>query len=162
VTATNLVIGLAVLGLVIYRQVIARPVRSNMRILAILAVIGVYQAYQYLHGVHADAVLAGALAGSLVLAAVFGVLRAATVKLSWRQGQWWMQGSWLTALLWIVSLGSHLGFDALAGHHHGYAGLGDATIVLYLAVTYGVQRAVVQLRTQRMAVPSQNGVTGLA
>ena len=161
-TAADLVIGLLVLGLVIYRQVVARSVKANMRIVAILAVIGVVQTYQFFKGEHIDATIIAELAGSLVLAAAFGVARAATVKLSWRQGQWWMQGSWVTAILWIVSLGAHLGFDALVSAKHGHTSLGEATILLYLAVTYAVQRVIVQARCQRMAIPPQPNVTGLA
>jgi hypothetical protein len=41
-------------------------------------------------------------------------------------------------------------------------GLGEATILLYLAVTYAMQRLVVQARCQRLAIPSQPGVTGTA
>jgi hypothetical protein len=162
VTAANLVIGLLVLGLVIYRQVVPRPVRSNMRIVAILAVIGVVQTYQFLKGEHIGATIIAEFAGSLVLAAAFGLARAATVKLSFRQGQWWMQGSWLTAILWIVSLGAHLGFDALVSAKHGHTSLGEATIVLYLAVTYAVQRLAIQARCQRQPVPPQPDMTGIA
>ena len=39
---------------------------------------------------------------------------------------------------------------------------GNATILLYLAVTFGVQRMVVIARSQRMTIPSQNEATGLA
>jgi hypothetical protein len=161
VTETNLVIGLLVLGLVIYRQVIARPVKANMRIVAILAVIGVVQTYDFMKGQHIGAEIIAELVGSLVLAAAFGIARAMTVKLSYRQGQWWMQGNWLTAILWIVSLACHLGFDALVGQQHGHASLGEATIVLYLAVTYAVQRSVIQLRCSRLAIPNQPGTPGL-
>jgi hypothetical protein len=162
VTAASLVIGILVLGLVIYRQVIPRRVNASMRILAILAVIGVVQTYQFLKGQHIDATIIAELAGSLVIAAVFGLARAATVRLSFRQGQWWMQGSWVTAILWVVSLGAHLGFDALVSGKHGHASLGEATILLYLAVTYAVQRLAVQVRCQRMAIPPQADMTGIA
>ena len=53
------------------------------------------------------------------------------------------RGTWLTAVLWIVSLAAHLGYDDLvAGHVAGKNGgnVGDATIVLYLVVTLTVQR----------------------
>jgi hypothetical protein len=161
VTAANLVIGILVLGLVIYRQVVPRPVKSSMRIPLILAVIGAVQAYQFLKGQHIDATIVGELAGSLVLAAVFGLARAATVRLSFRQGQWWSQGNWLTGILWVVSLAAHLGFDALVSGQHGHESLGEATILLYLAVTYAVQRLVVQARCQRLAIPAQPDVTGI-
>lgn len=160
-TAANLVVGILVLGLVIYRQLIPRRVRSSMRIPVILAVIGLVQTYQFFRAQHIDATLYAELAGSLVLAAVFGVARAMTVRLSFREGQWWSQGNWLTAILWVVSLAGHLGFTALVGGSftlvpgpHAHANVGDATILLYLAVTYAVQRLVVQARCQRIAVPA--------
>jgi hypothetical protein len=162
VTAADLVIGLLVLGLVIYRQVIPRPVKSSMRLPLILGVIGVVQAYQFLKGQHIDGTIIAELIGSLVLAAVFGLARAATVRLSFRQGQWWSQGNWLTAILWVVSLAAHLGFDALVSGQHGHESLGQATIVLYLAVTYAMQRLIVQARCQRLAIPSQTDVTRIA
>jgi hypothetical protein len=161
-TAADLVIGVLVLGLVIYRQVIPRPVKANMRIVLILGVVGAVQAYQFLKGQHIDAVIIAELAGSLVLAAVFGFARAATVRLSFRQGQWWSQGNWLTGVLWVLSLAAHLGFDALVSGNHGHESLGQATILLYLAVTYAMQRLVVQARCQRLAIPSQPDVTGIA
>jgi hypothetical protein len=68
VTATigvDILIGLAVLGLILYRQLQVRPVRDNMRLPAILAVIGVIELAQYLqHRPHGPEVFA-ALAGSL-------------------------------------------------------------------------------------------------
>jgi hypothetical protein len=162
VTAADLVIGLLVLGLVIYRQVIPRPVKSSMRLPLILGVIGVVETYGFLKGQHIDATIIAELIGSLVLAAVFGLARAATVRLSFRQGQWWSQGNWLTAILWVVSLAAHLGFDALVSGQHGHESLGQATIVLYLAVTYAMQRLIVQARCQRLAIPAQSDVTGIA
>jgi phage-related baseplate assembly protein len=77
VTAVNLLIGFLVLGLVIFRQLIRRRVRSNRRIVLILAVQ-------------------------------------------------------------------------------------DATILLYLAVTFSVQRLLIQAREERAAVPAQVGPTSFA
>ena len=79
-TAADLVIGILVLGLVIYRQLIPRRVKSNMRIVLVLAVIGLIETGQYLNGRHLDATLIAEILGSLVLAAVFGLARASTVK----------------------------------------------------------------------------------
>jgi hypothetical protein len=42
---------------------------------------------------------AAALAGSLVIAAIFGAIRAASVRVWMEGGQGWRQGDWLTALL---------------------------------------------------------------
>lgn len=159
-TATNLLIGVLVLGLVIWRQLIPRRVRSNVRIVLVLAVIGLIQTGQYLQGRHLDATLIAEILGSLVLAALFGLARASTVKLFVRDGQWWSRGSWVTAILWVVSVAAHLGFDYLVGDHgSGSTSFGNATILLYLAVTFAVQRMVVIARSQHMPVSGPNEVT---
>ena len=63
-----------------------------------------------------------ALAGSLVLAAIFGAARAATVRVWMQNGQAWMKGNVLTAVLWVAAVGAHLGYDYLAGRDKGIAG----------------------------------------
>ena len=88
--------------------------------------------------------------GSLVLAAIFGALRAATVRIWLPDGQPWSRGSWLTALLWVLALAARLGYDALVAHGHAERGLGAATVVLYLAVSLGIQRLIVQSRAHRL------------
>jgi cysteine synthase len=68
----------------------------------------------------------------------------------------------VTAILWVVSLAAHLGFDHLVGGHGtGGTCFGNATILLYLAVTFAVRRMVVIARSQRISIPGQNQVTGL-
>ena len=131
-TLVNLLIGIAVLVLLVYRQLQVRPVRANFRLPLILAIIGVVQLSQFLqHNRHTDTVFA-ALAGSLVLAAITGAIRAMTVRVWIQGGQALRQGTWITALLWIVSLGVHLGYDYLvAGKGPAVRpGLGVASPVL--------------------------------
>ena len=152
--ALDIVLGVLVLGLVIYRQLVARPINARgLRLMVILAVIGVIETVDYLQKYHGSTGTYAALAGSLVLAAVFGVLRAGTVRIWSQDGQVWMKGNWLTAALWIVAIGVHLGYDALVARGHGSGGdVGTATIVLYLAVSLGVQRLVAQFRASRMGL----------
>jgi uncharacterized membrane protein (UPF0136 family) len=146
---TELALGVVVLGLLIYRQLVPRRVSSSsLRIMLILGVIGVVELVQFLQKHHDRTVLAAALGGSLVLALVFGVLRAMTTRIWQQDGSAWSQGNWLTALLWVLALGAHLGYDALLDHHHGTAGLGEATLVLYLAISLGAQRLVVMQRAR--------------
>jgi len=147
----DIIVGAAVLALLIYRQLVARPVNaSTLRILAILGVVGVVQTAQFLGQNHSSALTYGLIAGSLVLAAVFGALRAATVRIWIEGGQAWSRGNWLTALLWIAAVAAHLGYDALVADGHGNSGLGSATVVLYLAVSLGFQRVIVQQRARRL------------
>jgi hypothetical protein len=91
-----------------------------------------------------------ALAGSLVIAAIFGVIRAATVRVWNDGGQAWRQGNWLTALLWVLSLAAHLGYDYVVDRKSGQSGLGSASLLLYFGVTFTIQRIILQARAQRI------------
>jgi hypothetical protein len=98
--------------------------------------------------------VAVALAGSLVIAAIFGAIRAASVHVWVDRGQAWRQGTWLTAMLWIVSLGVHLGYDYLVDGKGAQAGLGSASLLLYFGVTYTIQRLILQARARRTREPA--------
>jgi hypothetical protein len=153
---TDLVLGVVVLALLIYRQLVPRPIRSSStRIVLILGVIGVVETVQFFQQHHQSSstatVTVAALLGSLVLAVAFGVARAKTVHVWLKDGAAWSRGNWLTAGLWVVALAAHLGYDALLDQHKSTHGLGTATIVLYLAVTFAVQRVIVQQRARRLA-----------
>ncbi len=150
-TASELVVGVLVLGLLVYRQLRARPLRANSRLLLILVVIGAIETYTYFeNGKHSASVAVVALVGSLVLATVFGAVRAFTVRIWQQDGQPWVQGNLLTAALWVMALAAHLGFDFLVGQHKDIGDIGNATVVLYLVASLGVQRAVMTYRAQRM------------
>lgn len=150
---TSLVIGLAVLALVLFRQLATRRLSENYRLSVILAVIGVVQFVDFLKGHPGNpAGITAAVAGSLVLAAGFGVARALTVRV-WRQGgQLMRKGTWITALLWIVAVAAHYGYDDLvAGHITGKNGssVGNATVLLYLVISLTVQQFVLLARVKR-------------
>jgi hypothetical protein len=149
---TNLLLGVVVLGFILYRQLQARAAKADIRLPLILAVIGIIQLSQYLHGHgHDPAAVFSSLAGSLLLAAAFGAVRAATVHV-WMDGdQVWRRGNWLTAVLWVASLAVHLGYDYLVGGRGAEAGLGSATLLLYFAVTYTIQRLIILARAKRIA-----------
>jgi hypothetical protein len=154
---TELVLGVVVLGLLIYRQLVPRPVNASaLRLMVILGLIGVVETAGFFQKHHGGAFAAAALGGSLVLALIFGGLRALTTRVWLKDGAPWTQGNWVTALLWIAALGAHLGYDALLDHHHGTAGLGDATVVLYLAISLGAQRLIVQQRARRLLPPGSS------
>jgi hypothetical protein len=85
VLVVDVILGVAVLVLLIYRQLSTRPVNaSTLRLIAILAIIGLLQTVQFLSRNHAHALTFAALGGSLVLAAIFGALRASTIRV-WLQ-----------------------------------------------------------------------------
>ena len=90
---TSSILGVAVLALLIYRQLRTRPVNaSGLRVLAVLAVVGLVETSQFLQKNHSGAVTYAAIGGSLVLAAIFGTLRAATVRIWLRGGSALVQG----------------------------------------------------------------------
>jgi len=146
----DLAVGVVILGLLIYRQLKVRPVRARARITLILAVLGVSQVASFLSGHHADPVTVASLAGSLVLAAFFAKVRAATVRVWLRDGQAWSQGSWLTALLWAAAFAVHLGYDSLLDMSTAERGVGSASSLLYLAVSLAVQRVIIRGRARRL------------
>jgi hypothetical protein len=159
----SLVIGLAVLAWVLSRQLMVRRLGESYRLPLILGVIGLVQFVTFLNGHPGNAGRIGtAVAGSLVLAAVFGVARALTVRV-WRQdGQLMRQGTWVTGVLWVVAVAAHYGYDDLvAGHITGKNGstVGNATILLYLVISLTVQQYVLRARVARQdaagEVPSE-------
>ncbi|OXM71658.1 DUF1453 family protein [Amycolatopsis vastitatis] len=149
-STVNVVAGLAVLALLVVRQIRKRPLREDPRpvVLVVLLVLGILQLGTYLKVVPASAAVIALLVATLLLGAGFGAVRAWSVRI-WREdGQLWRQGSRLTAVLWLVGFGVHIGLDALFdGVAHG---LGVGSILLYLAVSLGVQRLFVQSRASRL------------
>jgi hypothetical protein len=151
--AVSLVIGLAVLALVLFRQLATRRLSESYRMSIIFGVIGAVQFADFLKGHPGNpGGITAAVVGSLVLAGVFGVARAITVRV-WRQGGLLMRkGTWVTAILWIVAVAAHYGYDDLvAGHITGKNGssVGNATVLLYLMISLTVQQFVLLARVKR-------------
>jgi len=161
-TLLSLIIGVAVLGLLIYRNLVARPVRqNNPRLYVILGIIGIVETVEFMQKNHVDATIAvTALAGSLVLAAVFGAIRAVTVRVWMKDGQPWSQGNVLTAALWVIALAAHLGYDALIGHDKGVGDIGSATVLLYLVVSLAAQRFIITARASKLDPVGSAGQQG--
>lgn len=148
---TEIVIAVAVVLWVLVRQVQKRSVKEDSRPIAylIMAVIGLVEVGNFIkaHPINSEAILL--TVGSLVIAAVFGVIRAYTVRLWREEGQLYRQGNALTILLWIVAIGLHFGGDLLIDS--SAKGLSTTTILLYLAVSLGVQQVVVRSRAAQLA-----------
>jgi hypothetical protein len=149
----SVVIGLAVLAWVLFRQLSTRRLSENYRLSLILAIIGAVQFIDFLKGHPGNpGGITAAVAGSLVLAAAFGVARSLTVRV-WRQGgQLLRKGTWVTALLWVIAVAAHYGYDDLvAGHITGKNGssVGNATVLLYLVISLTVQQFVLLARVKR-------------
>jgi hypothetical protein len=163
----NLVIDLIALAWLLTRQIRARPLSESYTVPLILAVVGLLEFGAYLMGggqqlaaflkghrsfatIPDGKTVLAAVAGSLILAVVTGAIRAPTVRLWWQDGQYWRQGTWVTLTLWIVSLGAHLGYDALIAHSTGKAAIGDSTMLLFFAVSLTAQRVILTARAHRI------------
>lgn len=152
-TLTTIAIGALVLVIILFRQVQKRSVREDSRpvLLLVLLVIGVAELVQFIQGHPVNTTGIAMLSASLVAAGVFGAIRAYTVRL-WREnGTLYRQGNWLTVVLWLVAIGVHFGADVLIDHSGSARGLASVALTLYLAVSFGVQRFVVQARAATMA-----------
>lgn len=152
-SAANIVVSLAVLALILTRQLVKRTVREDQpfRIMAILGVIGIVETVQF-QGKHTVSGAAWAiLAASLVLGAGFGALRGMTVHV-WREGgTLYRKGNAITLVLWVVGLALHLGSDLWVKHVDPSAnGLSSTAVLLYLAVTLGAQQFYVIERAKHL------------
>jgi hypothetical protein len=158
----NILIGLALFGLLISRQFRTRPIRdeSSLRLFAVIGIIGFIETVDALKmktnfKAGAEAAAVAWIIGSLVLAAVLGVMRAKSMKV-WKSKSDVMvgKGSAVTLALWIVAIAVHFAFEVGINHSSGSSSLGGATILLYLAVSLGVQREVLRLRASEFVKQS--------
>ncbi|HEY1734384.1 MAG TPA: hypothetical protein VGG23_08055, partial [Acidimicrobiales bacterium] len=151
--AFTVVLDVVVVVWVLYRQVQVRRVRAqvNLRLSAVLAVIGLIELISYAGHHHLSAKVVGVLVLSMLVGAGgFGAIRAATVHI-WRdESGVFRQGTSLTMVLWIVSLALHFGADWWIDAWKGPSGLASVSLLLYIGITYGVQNAVVHARAQKL------------
>jgi hypothetical protein len=161
-TSTSLpaiVIGLAVLVLLLYRQVMVRPVAGGWRLPGLLSVIGLVELLTYVQHHRLAASAVAVIVGSLAAGVLLGALRAMTVRIWLKDGQLVRQGTWLTIVLWLVSIGIHLAGSSLL---HGAAATADLdATLLFLGVTLTAQYLVLSARAGRGVGSGQAG-TGQA
>jgi hypothetical protein len=154
----NLAIGIAVVALLLYRQLSTRAVRTERgsRFVLIIGAFGLLQAYGFVHDHgHLGVVAIAASVVSLALAAAFSAARAYSVRL-WATPEGWLRrGTVVTLLLWLASIGSHVGIDALAAHvapaGEDIQGFGNATLLVYLALSLGLQQVLVVRRIRALS-----------
>lgn len=149
-----LVVDALIFAWFLYRQRKVRrvPARLGLRIPLLLAAIGVVEVADFTRQHPLRPAVVGILALTLAVAAVgLGAVRALTVRLWATDGVVLRQGNWLTIALWLVSLGAHLAAAAWISAVKGPDGLPSASLLLYLGLTYGVQRAVVHRRALGLA-----------
>lgn len=151
----DVIIGIGVVTLVVMRQFKARRAKENSsaRLVLILGLIGIVEIVNARRGYSIGAVTWTWIIASLVAGAGLGALRGATVTL-WRdpQGVAWRKGTPLTAALWVVSFVAHLALEVGINHSTKATSLGASSILLYLAVTLGVQREIVRWRASALPI----------
>ncbi|MDR0847080.1 MAG: hypothetical protein LBN08_06170 [Lactobacillales bacterium] len=170
---TSSLVTLVVVILVIAKQLKKKPVKADYKGLFILLAVGLVQLAEYLlgekqikqlvdgkdlsvlnhltfeHLVTAHLIIA--ILGSFVLAFVMAFIRVPTFKIWKEDGIIYKQGTWLSALLWIISISLHLGYDQIVAHATGgNSGFGSATTALYLFVSLGMQRVLYNYRGSKI------------
>ena len=153
-TVLSIVISLAVLAFLMYRQLQVRPVRTTFALPVVLIIVGVASLSgggpNGLGSAGRVAILVALLVGD---AAGLGAVRALTVRL-WRNGDVVLrQGTWVTMALWIVGVAIHALVGALAN-------ISDSTLLLYMGITLGAQQLVVQARARQPERLPQRGAAG--
>jgi hypothetical protein len=133
---------------ILSRQRRIRPVPRvlSLRFPTVVGVIGLIDLLSYTNSHHpSHGAYLWVLATFVVGAVLLGAIRALTVRI-WTSDNWVVrQGTWLTVGLWVVSFALH--FVSGAGVRNAGAGnLEEASLLLYLAVSYGVQNYVVHRR----------------
>ena len=146
--------GILVVGLLIYRQWAARPVQDDFRLPLILGIIGIVELFPRSSPARSwTSASLPALRGQPAAGrGVRGCPGPDDPGVGIRGGQAWRQGNLLTAVLWLATLAVHLGYDRLV-YPHG--NLGAVTILLYLAVSSGIQRMILQARARRLTASRQ-------
>lgn len=139
-----LVVGLVVLGFILYRQRQVRVVSTRFAWPFALAGAGLAS---LTWASPTPLTPAGTMVLGLLLAfdAVgLGAVRGYTVRL-WRDGEHWLrQGTWTTIGLWLAGSAVHVAVDNVTH-------IGPSNVLLYLGVTYGVQNLVLQGRIMKIA-----------
>jgi hypothetical protein len=141
-------LGVLVIAWILLRQLSVRPVRRvfSARLPVILGVIGLLDFFSYTGDHHVSGIDFAWVFGTLAVGAVLlGAVRAFTVRL-WATDHWVLrQGTIATMVLWALSLGLHFYVDG-GGGHAGASGAEQASLLLYLALTLGVQYYVISRR----------------
>jgi hypothetical protein len=149
----NGVLILALVGWVLYRQTVARPVVARRLVIlpGILVVIGIAAISHVDNGLlSATALLYVAI--DLLASVALGGLRGCFVRVYERDGVMWRQGGVITVALWLVSIAVRAVIAILATNA-GVGNVSNASLELALGVTLLAQNGVVALRGTRLGIP---------
>jgi len=159
VSPLDLTIDAVVLAWILYRQRRIRRVRLRFagRVPVLLSVVGLFQFVHFTETHSLGAAVSGIAIGSCVAgAAFFGALRASTVRLTRSDKGVAQQATWLTLAIWAVSVGVHFSLATVVSGLHGPIDVIAASLLLYLAISLGVQNTVVHHRAVRFLMRGGN------
>jgi hypothetical protein len=150
-------IGIAVLVWVVVNQLRARPwTARRLRLAGILGVVGLVQLVGAAGAHPVSATGWVILVAGLVIGALLGAVRAGTVRMWVRDGVVWTQGHAATAALWVIGIGAHIGLDLLARAVAPSADtVNTASVLLFVAVSLGVQGVVTRRRARDLPAPAR-------
>ncbi|MFF4740437.1 hypothetical protein ACFY2W_31795 [Streptomyces sp. NPDC001262] len=151
--APALVMAVAIVGLVVRQQLRTRPVRriGSLVTPVVFGVLGVAGLAFGIASVVKDHPLTALpvclLVASFFVAAVFGAVRARTVRV-WRdpRGTALRKGTAATTGLWLASVAAHFGLGLWIDHAAGSGLLGTASVYAYLAIGLGTQNLLARGR----------------
>lgn len=146
----NIVIAVAVIGLILYRQMRPTPVGGSPKTAVILTVIGAVVAVKSLDGTGVGALDLVVLGVSTVVGLAIAVVRGHTVRI-YRDpatNTAYGRGTALTAGLWLAGIAAHVGIDLLAS-----ADVSGSTLLFYLGSVLLVQNLVVTARARHAGLP---------
>ena len=142
-----LLVAIAVLGAVVYRQLQARPLnrRKALVLPGLLVVVGAI-ALARTPGLGENAAAWVALDGAVGV--LMGLARAPSVRLFERDGVIWRQGGTVTLALWGVSVGVRV-VIAVLGSAHGAGKALDSSFVFSFGLSLSAQYLMLDLRARR-------------
>ena len=149
----NGVLILALVGWVLYRQTVARPVVARRLVIlpGILVVIGIAGISHVDNGLLSSTALLY-VAIDLLASVALGGLRGCFVRVYERDGVMWRQGGVITVALWVVSIAVRAVIAILATNA-GVGNISNASLELALGATLLAQNGVVALRGTRKGIP---------
>jgi hypothetical protein len=155
-TASEILLYLAVAALVVWRVIIRQfrgstlTARGLAVVPGILVIAGIVTCAPVLSQSSGGEI--GLLVAEVASLSALGVARAASTRLSAPNGYAVQKGSTLTLVLWLVTIAVRVGI-AVLGAHLGVTGpLTSKSILLSMGATIAVQNAVVYLRARRLGL----------
>lgn len=163
VSYTNIIIGLLVIIYVVSRQLAERPVKEDrgVKLPIILGAIGLFEIVQTIQNGHNSASITTIILLILGLASgtFFGYLRGTKIHIWYDKEQLMRKGNIVTVALWILGVSIHLTFEFISGRiDSSSAGLVSSSILLYVAITLGVQRYVTLERAKILRAAAKDTV----